>query len=720
MTRMPAAWDYLILTASNDRQAQAYESLLALRQQTGRLARVRQSLVVADLEGRRIGSGGSTLECLRVVLNREAAARGLDLAAPEAPLEILRALRILIVHAGGDSRRLPAYGPCGKIFLPVPGESDGALGETLFDRLAPIFLNLEAALPGEGQVVVTSGDALILIDSAAIRFSGRGLIAVGCESAPEEAARHGVLCPGEGDEIRLYLQKPSASEQARLGALNRYGKALLDAGVMSFDASACAALLRAFDLQPAAGQLEWSAPMRQALLERGVDLYREICCALGREATSEHFVRSAQSSGSTWSAAQLEALYPHLNQIPFRVQALPQCSFLHFGSTRQLIPSGITLATQSRELASGMTSLSLNNSVGSGGAIAAIDAWVEGCRISARLDLAGHNVVVGIDVDSPLALPAGAAIDVLSGRGRHSEPLWFIRCYGVDDDFKKPALGGGLFCGRPLLDWITESACTPDDIWDAALPEAERSLWNARVFPATAAPDYRPWLWIYHPATATAEQKAAFRQADRYSAEEVACWPTRTPSTPAGRASAPHRFSPPWARSAAARPASARQTSSLLCATATPPPRWSTPGSNWPATTWAPASPGSTACCPAASCTPSARPSAAWPATTPGRSLPFCPACVSPIRSPAGCPKPLPPCRPVNGPRACRTSPSATCTRPSFRAPSAPARARATPCAPTRPSGAAARRASSSAAAGPTRPPTRSNTAATSPTWPST
>jgi len=54
-------WDYLIVTASNDLQAAAYRRQLDLRRELGLLPDIGQVLVVADLEGRRIGSGGSTL-----------------------------------------------------------------------------------------------------------------------------------------------------------------------------------------------------------------------------------------------------------------------------------------------------------------------------------------------------------------------------------------------------------------------------------------------------------------------------------------------------------------------------------------------------------------------------------------------------------------------------------------------------------------------------------
>ena len=58
-----SSWDYLIMTASNARQAQAYESQLRLRRELGLLPRVCECFVAADLEDRRIGSGGSTVYC---------------------------------------------------------------------------------------------------------------------------------------------------------------------------------------------------------------------------------------------------------------------------------------------------------------------------------------------------------------------------------------------------------------------------------------------------------------------------------------------------------------------------------------------------------------------------------------------------------------------------------------------------------------------------------
>ena len=506
---MSRGWDYLIVTASNAVQATAYEAQLRLRQQLDLLPRVRRVEVVADLDGRRIGSGGSTVYAIEQVLNFECPAAPPDFEDTAAVTAVLRDLRILIVHAGGDSRRLPAYGPCGKIFVPVPGESQTGLAMTLFDRLVPAFLDLPEGLPDQGQTVVAAGDALIQFDASNVRFPDKGMTALASYATPEEASRHGVFCLEAGNAITLYLQKPSLPEQQASGAINRFGKTALDIGIMSLDAPAAAALVRVFG--------------SASILTRGVDLYREICCAMGSAATLERYVRSARASGSAWSGEMLAEVFPFLREIPFHVQVLPGCGFLHFGSTRQLVASGLALSMYDHGVAPAITTLAVNNTLASGGSIAGPDSWVEGCRISAPVDLAGRNVVVGVDIHDPLSLPREACLDVLRGQDRGGAGVWFVRCYGIDDAFKDLVSNGARFCGRPLSEWIAAVGADACDIWPSTVNLSDRSLWNARVFPAEASGDgFRKWLWMWTPESAGAAQKKSYLSADRYSAAETA------------------------------------------------------------------------------------------------------------------------------------------------------------------------------------------------------
>lgn len=488
-------WDYLIVTAANAAQAGAYQRQLRRRP----LPNVGHALAVPDTEGRRIGSGGSTIQCLLEILAREGAA---DF---EAAAAVLRRRRILILHAGGDSRRLPAYSACGKIFVPLPGPFP-----TLFDRLAASFLSLSS-----GQVVVTSGDALLLFDPSAIDFSGPGMTALAAWTTLEEASRHGVFCAGPSGAVRLYLQKPPLEEQRAAGAIAG-GRALLDVGVMNFSADAAAALLDAFCECRRSG-LAWRPEFHRLLLEHGLDLYREICCAMGAEATPAHYLRGARGSGSRWPEPVLAALFAGLHRIPMRVETLEQCAFLHFGSTRQLITSGLELVARDTGAPPASTILTVASAMEA--PVTGCDAWVEGCRVGAPLALGGRNVLAGVDLREPLQLPPGACLDVAAGAGRDGRPVWFVRCYGVEDTFKHALDKGATFCNMPLSAWLEAAGAAPADIWDGD----ERTLWTARVFPAeTDAQAWRRWLWMFHPARAAPEQKAAFLAADRYSAADVA------------------------------------------------------------------------------------------------------------------------------------------------------------------------------------------------------
>jgi hypothetical protein len=93
----------------------------------------------------------------------------------------------------------------------------------------------------------------------------------------------------------------------------------------------------------------------------------------------------------------------------------------------------------------------------------------------------------------------------------------------VDDTFKRPVAEGATFCGKPLAEWLLAAGAPVSGIWDDETPEAERTLWNARMFPAEREHGaFRQWLWMFDVASATPEQKLAFRSADRYSSAEIA------------------------------------------------------------------------------------------------------------------------------------------------------------------------------------------------------
>jgi fucokinase len=517
-------WDYLIVTASNETQAAAYRAQLEMRRSLGLLHAIRETLVVPDPKGMRIGSGGSTIWSLLDVLRRELNSDPGAIGRPDAWSDVLRRRRILILHAGGDSRRLPAYGPCGKLFTPMPVDTDSSLPTTLFDLQLTVYLDLPLAAEGVGQVVIASGDVLLEFDSHTVRWRSAGITGLACFGTPEEASRHGVYYPQGNGQVRRFVQKPSVQEQGEQGAIDRYGRSLLDIGLFWFDAGTAVALLHLCDVRPSGQKrLVWTGPMGEAIERYGLDFYRELACAIGTETTRETHRQAALAAGSCWDAQLLERIFATISATAFQAQTLRRCKFRHFGTTRQLISSGQAVLRDECIAAELASSVSVNNVVGDGISFAAVNAWVEGCRVESALNLVGNNVLVGVDVDQPLSLPPRGCLDLLPGHDRRDAPAVFVRCYH-DNDFlrQSPALDL-TWCGLALRDWLERADMLPGDLWDGELSPATCSMWDARLFPAVG-PDgnWRQWLWLLSPETASTGQWEQWKQAERYSLREMA------------------------------------------------------------------------------------------------------------------------------------------------------------------------------------------------------
>ena len=515
-------WDYLVVTASHSFQAEAYEHQLALRKELGLVPGVRNILVIPDPEGRRVGSGGSTLHCLLSILNEEQSRTGNRYRSEKDWEAVLKNLRILIIHVGGDSKRLPPYGPCGKIFVPVPGETDRVLGLTLLDRLLPIYLALPST-PGKGQVFITTGDVLLDFDPTSLTFSHSGITGVGCYADYRVSQNHGVFSSHSDGQVRRFFQKPSLRQLTTEDAVNRHGQSILDIGIMNLDEKASMALLSLCEpIKNPSGRLVWSGKIAEAIESFGLDFFLEVCCALGSEATLENYTQILKRRGSRWSESLQELLFSRLAPISFHMELLQQCGFLHFGTLRQLIQSGNDLMSMDYGISHGDSRLEINNLVTKKGHLEGLRSWVEGCRINARLLLEGNNVLVGVDVDEDLRLSEGLCLDVIEGKDRQGRKVWFVRPFGINDLFNGSLVEQGTFCNLPVKEWISLMGTTSEQLWTN--PEgSSKTIWEGRFFPAVESPsDFQKWLWLYQPAGASQEQRQIWESANRFSLAEIA------------------------------------------------------------------------------------------------------------------------------------------------------------------------------------------------------
>jgi len=519
-------WDYLVLTASNPEQASAYRKQLDIRQDLGYFSGIKKVFVVPDPGRKRVGSAGSTIFCLMQILSLELA-DSISEAGPRSKElweETLARLRILIIHAGGDSKRLPAYGSCGKAFIPLPEEPESVLGSTIFDRQLPVYLDLPEMAPGRGQVVVTTGDVLLDFDASDIQFAECGITGLGCLAPAELTQNHGVFLSAEDGTVKLFLQKPSVREQKERGAINEDGLSLLDIGILNCDVSSAVKLLDLAGVQwDTKGGFIWSGPVADVIEDFGLDLYREVCCAMGSDVELSQYVSSVEKSGTQINKSCLEHIFKIMSDTSFSVQTLSRCDFLHFGTIHQVMKNGMKIWQKDRGALPTKSILSVNNLILDDELIRGHHAWIEGCRIESPIDLGGDNAIVGVDIEDSIAFPEKACVDVIKGRSPTGDALSFVRVYGINDRIKGSVTSGATICNLPADEWLSGMGAKQTELWDNDISSEERSIWNARIFPAVEDPrDFREWLWMFDPREASETQRQAWHNRKKYSFEDMA------------------------------------------------------------------------------------------------------------------------------------------------------------------------------------------------------
>ena len=109
-----------------------------------------------DPVGKKLGSGGGTTWLLRAAYEANDEGRTFD--------EWLAADKRLLLHAGGQSRRLPSYAPSGKILTPLPvfrWERGQSLHQNLLSLQVPLYKRIMDIAPKGLNTMIVSGDVYI-------------------------------------------------------------------------------------------------------------------------------------------------------------------------------------------------------------------------------------------------------------------------------------------------------------------------------------------------------------------------------------------------------------------------------------------------------------------------------------------------------------------------------------------------------------------------------
>ena len=305
-------WDYIILTASNESQAESYRMQIAYRLRKGMLPPGSHYAVLPDPDGQRVGSGGATLHVLRYVHEREGSFAG---------------KRILVIHSGGDSKRIPQYSACGKLFSPVPRLLPNGRRSTLFDEFMIACGGVAARI--SGGMLVCSGDVLLLFNPLQIDFYGKGAAALSIKEPAEVGRNHGVFrVDGEGN-VGQFLHKKTVDQLEGLGAVDGQGHVDIDTGAVILDSAMLADLYGLVD-----------TPEKFAAYVNGkarLSFYGDFLYPLASAATLEEYYQETPEGDFT---PELHACRTALWQVlhPYRMKLIRMspAAFIHFGTTREL------------------------------------------------------------------------------------------------------------------------------------------------------------------------------------------------------------------------------------------------------------------------------------------------------------------------------------------------------------------------------------------------
>ena len=124
---------------------------------------------------------------------------------------------MLVIHSGGDSKRVPQYSALGKLFSPVPHQLPDGRSSTLFDE----FMISMSSVPSrirEGMVLL-SGDVLLLFNPLQIDYNNVGAAALSFKEHVETGKNHGVYVNGENGNVKCCLQKKPVEELRAAGAV---------------------------------------------------------------------------------------------------------------------------------------------------------------------------------------------------------------------------------------------------------------------------------------------------------------------------------------------------------------------------------------------------------------------------------------------------------------------------------------------------------------------
>ena len=469
--RRAIIWDYIVLTASNEEQASIYRSEIEYRLRLKQIPARTKYLVLPDPDGKRVGSGGATLNVLKAIAERE----------QKDDTNFFKGLRVLVIHSGGDSKRIPQYSTCGKLFSPVPRVLPNGQASTLFDE----FMVTTSMIPGRMQegMLVMSGDVLLLFNALQIDTQFNGAAAISIKEDVDTGKNHGVFLGDEKENVKKFLHKQTVETLTELGAVNRQHQVDLDTGAILMDRYMLKSL---YSLISTDNKID-DAKFDEFVNEKArISFYGDFLYPLATDSTLEDYKKEAPEGDMCDELiACREKIWDVLKDYQLKLICLSPAEFIHFGTTREL--RKLVTETVDDYTFLGWEHVVCANRVQEEGNYALHNAfvqkdvkigngaYVENAYLAKGVVVEERAVVSGLQVPENCVLRENVVYHGL----KLQNGKFTVRVYGVDDNPKGTLEKDDSFLATSLAAFMKAYDLKVEDVWS----DGDHSLWKANIYP---------------------------------------------------------------------------------------------------------------------------------------------------------------------------------------------------------------------------------------------
>ncbi len=364
-----------------------------------------------DPIGHRLGSGGGTSWLLMEAMKGEKA---------ETFDEWLAKEKRILVHAGGQSKRLPSYAVSGKVLMPLPvfrWERGQKLSQNLLSVQLPLYEKMMQMAPDNIHTMIVSGDVLIRATQPLQAIPQADVVCYGLWLDASVAKNHGVFVSDRRSPsvLKQMLQKPSVKTLSELQKDHFY---LTDIGVWMLSDKAVRLLMeRSIVGNPIENMETWMSCRYSPSDFKEYDLYSEFGCALGTDPSIPD---------------------SELSELSVAIVPLSGGEFYHFGTSKEMISSTLrlqNLVNDQREIMH--LDRKPHPSIFVQNAVTKIpfteensNIWVENSYIGEKWHLTHDHVITGVpENDWEISLEPCECIDVVPV----GESDYEIRRYHIDE-----------------------------------------------------------------------------------------------------------------------------------------------------------------------------------------------------------------------------------------------------------------------------------------------